>query len=260
MFRDLSLAISVIFLILTLSSVAPQAGQECPRPEFAVAIDIGHTKKTCGGISARGVCEYAFNRRFSTLLYQEFIRRGFSKAFLLNADAHEVSLAWRPETANKRKASLFISIHHDSVQDRYIKSWMYKGKLHFYCDRFKGYSIFYSEKNKRPQKSLEFAFMLGAELRGMGLAPTLHHAEKIKGENRELVDRVRGVYRFDDLVVLKKTAMPAVLFECGLIVNREEELLLTSDGYRRMLASGLVRSVEKFRQRSGLIIKDNRGR
>ena len=39
--------------------------------------------------------------------------------------------------------------------------------------------------------------------------PTFHHAEPIKGENRELVNRDLGIYRFDDLIVLKSAATPA---------------------------------------------------
>jgi hypothetical protein len=50
-----------------------------------------------------------------------------------------------------------------------------------------------------------------------------HHAEPIKGENRELVNPELGIYRFDDLIVLKSAAMPAALLECGVIVNRSEE-------------------------------------
>jgi N-acetylmuramoyl-L-alanine amidase len=43
---------------------------------------------------------------------------------------------------------------------------------------------------------------------------------------RELIDADAGVYRFDQLVVLKMTRMPAVLIEAGSIINRPEELEL----------------------------------
>ena len=45
---------------------------------------------------------------------------------------------------------------------------------------------------------------------------------------RELLDAQAGVYRYDQLIVLKDTRMPAVLLEAGSIVNRDEELLLAT--------------------------------
>ena len=75
-------------------------------------------------------------------------------------------------------------------------------------------------------------------MRGQGLTPTLHHAEPVKGENRELVDPTLGIYRFDDLIVLKSSAMPAALLECGVIVNRMEEAeLLTEERQQKVVAA-----------------------
>ena len=37
---------------------------------------------------------------------------------------------------------------------------------------------------------------------------------------RILVDAEDGVYRYDQLIVLRQTKMPAVLLEAGSIVNR----------------------------------------
>jgi N-acetylmuramoyl-L-alanine amidase. len=43
---------------------------------------------------------------------------------------------------------------------------------------------------------------------------------------RLLVDPEAGVYRYDQLIVLRQTHVPAVLLEAGSIINRNEELLL----------------------------------
>ena len=37
------------------------------------------------------------------------------------------------------------------------------------------------------------------------------------------------MYRYDQLIVLKNTQMPAVLLEAGSIINRDEELLMSSE-------------------------------
>ena len=110
----------------------------------------------------------------------------------------------------------------------------------------KGYSLFVSEKNGDAIGSVRLAHLLGNQLRNACFIPTLHHAEKIPGESRELLDEQLGIYRFDDLVVLKSTRMPAVLFEAGLIVNRHEERLLQSSSYQKRIAVALTNAVVEF--------------
>jgi N-acetylmuramoyl-L-alanine amidase len=63
---------------------------------------------------------------------------------------------------------------------------------------------------------------------------------------RELVDADAGVYRFDELVVLKMTRMPAVLLEAGSIVNRQEELELATPERRAKTSSAIVAAIEDF--------------
>jgi N-acetylmuramoyl-L-alanine amidase len=109
-----------------------------------------------------------------------------------------------------------------------------------YSDRFRGFSVFYSGSGARPQESLRLALRLADALLGLGLAPTLHHAEPIEGEGRPLVDARRGVYRYDALAVLRRAEMPAVLVECGVLVNRDEELALRDPGHQERVARALA--------------------
>jgi len=131
-----------------------------------------------------------------------------------------------------------------------LLSWIYQEKKLLYCDNFNGYSLFYSEKNPKSERSLEFASLLGSELKNNLFVPTLHHAENISGENRKLVDKAKGIYQFNDLVVLKTTKMPAVLIECGIIVNRNEEILLSNPVYQKMIVLSIRNAVEKFCERT----------
>ena len=55
-----------------------------------------------------------------------------------------------------------------------------------------------------------------------------------------------GVYRFDQLVVLKMTRMPAVLIEAGSIINRPEELELGTPERRAKTSAAIVSAVEDF--------------
>jgi N-acetylmuramoyl-L-alanine amidase len=217
-----------------------------------VAIDIGHTESAQGAVSSRGVGEFTFNRNIANLLLQKLGKDGVAQAFII--DSTGMSLAQRTESASLRNANFLISIHHDSVQPAYLSTWTYQGATYRYSDRFHGFSLFISNKNLHPEESLSFARDIGSHLLSAGFTPSLHHAEKIKGENRELVDRKRGIYIFDDLIILKTAAMPAALLECGIIVNRQEETRLTDktvqDELVNAVAAGIEEACKAFDNRS----------
>jgi N-acetylmuramoyl-L-alanine amidase len=211
--------------------------------DFVVAFDIGHTPSKGGAISARGVIEYEFNHRFVTELFVQLQLLGFHSSFIINPQGNQIRLVQRSGEANAQNADLFLSIHHDSVKDRFLKTWEVNGKTQKYCDDFHGYSIFFSNKNAKAVESLAFASKLGHALLKAGFRPTLHHVAQ---ENRPIVDKEKGIYAFDDLVVLKRARMPAVLLECGVIVNRTEEENLNSPVYRKRLADAICRAIQDF--------------
>lgn len=214
--------------------------------KITVAIDIGHTKTNFGAVSSRGVSEYKFNYAIANVLLKKIIVNKNINAFIINPDGEKISLKKRTQVANEKGANLFISLHHDSVQQKYINYWNYKQKKNHYSDKFSGYSIFISNKNRQTEDSYRFAAFLGKELIDYGFIPTLHHAEKIKGENKKLLDSKKGIYEFDDLVVLKTAKMPAILLECGVIVNRKEELLVESDAFKEDMSNAIVNAVLKY--------------
>ena len=222
--------------------------------DFVIALDIGHSPLRGGAISARGVFEYKFNRRFIDELFAQLQSSGFTRSFVINPQGDEISLAHRSVDANEQKADLFLAIHHDSVKDKYLGNWEVNGKTQKYCDDFHGYSIFVSRKNARAAESAEFAIKLGRALLGAGLTPTLHHADQ---EKRPLLDKEKGVYAFDDLVVLKIAKMPAVLLECGVIVNRTEEEKLNDPAYRKRLIGAIVRAIQELAQSASTASKNN---
>jgi N-acetylmuramoyl-L-alanine amidase len=210
---------------------------------FAVAIDIGHSKAQGGAVSARGVFEYEFNRRLGGELLNVLMAAGFSHSFIINPSGADIGLAKRAEIANEAHANIFIAIHHDSVKDRFLEEWTVDGKTEKFCDQFHGYSVFFSRKNAALAESRAFALELGQALLAAGFTPTLHHIEQ---EHRPIVDPIKGVYAFDDLIVLKDAKMPAVLLECGVIVNRVEEEQLNKAEYRNRLAKAIETAIEKL--------------
>ena len=149
--------------------------------------------------------------------------------------------------ANRLSADLFLSIHHDSVPDSFLETWEYEGHEHGFSDRFKGHSIFFSNENVDPDASLMFGQLLGDQLKARGLQYTAHYIEKFMGHRqRLLVDAKVGVYRYDQLIVLRTTQMPAVLLEAGSIINRAEELVMNSPERQSLIGVAVTDAVDGF--------------
>ncbi len=220
----------------------------CQRAKFRVVIDVGHTVAVPGAMSARGVPEYAFNLALARQVKQSLDDAGFGEAVLLiTATAPWRGLFERAARANAMQADLFIAIHHDSVPDNLLQTWQYAGQEEHYNDDYPGYAIFISNDNPERAGSLLFGGFLGRELEARGLQYTPHYTLPLMGHRRrELVDAKAGVYRYDQLIVLRATRMPAVLLEAGSIVNRQEELLLASPERRMLTSAAVVAAVEDF--------------
>ena len=166
-------------------------------------------------------------------------------AFVIEAPGENVALAERTNIARARAAGFLISIHHDSVQPSYLNSWQHDGVERRYSDQFSGFSLFVARRHSNYARNLALARAIGSQLLSEGFHPTLHHAEKIKGESRELIDRERGIYAFDDLIILRTATMPAVLLECGVIVNRDEEKRLQDRAYQSRLVAAVAAAINQ---------------
>jgi N-acetylmuramoyl-L-alanine amidase len=249
----LSIALSQSFSSIAWAQttvVAPgeSKGSKCDRAKFRVILDVGHTAEEPGAISARGVNEYDFNLRLAKQIEQKLVEAGFSKTLLLVTGGRAITgLVQRVAAANKSMANLLLSIHHDSVPDVFLENWDYEGKPSHFSDRFRGHSIFVSYENSSRNTSELFGKLLGKQLKVRGLKYTPHYTEAImRNRRRELLDRDVGVYRFDELYVLRATQMPAVLLEAGSIINRDEELLLNTEEHRALIAAAVLDAVEEF--------------
>jgi N-acetylmuramoyl-L-alanine amidase len=206
-----------------------------------VAIDVGHFLEKPGAMSARGVPEFEYNLRLAREL-EAGLRRAGHKIFLIGDDGLSSDLGKRSPRASGM--DLFISVHHDSVQPRYLSAWEYEGGTHWYAgDPFAGFSLFVSRLNPHTRTSLKCASAVGAALRHAGFKPSRYHADPVLGESRPFADEANGVHYFDNLAVLKTATIPAPLFEAGVIVNRDEELTMRDPAVRQRIVEGIVAGV-----------------
>jgi N-acetylmuramoyl-L-alanine amidase len=220
----------------------------CDPSKFRIALDVGHTAESEGAMSARNVSEFAFNRRLAQRIEKQLKAEGFAETRLLVTEGKaRRSLVKRVAAANDLHANLFLSIHHDSVPDKFLENWEFEGKKSHFSDRFSGYSVFVSRNNPDFKTSLLFAELVAREMKAQGLQYAQQYTQAIMGRYQHpLLNKETGVYSYDKLVVLKSTRMPAVLLEAGSIINRDEELKMDSLERQGIISSGVTAAVKEF--------------
>jgi N-acetylmuramoyl-L-alanine amidase len=222
-------------------ATASTAVSKCDRDKFRIILDIGHTAESYGALSARKVPEFEFNLNLGKRIEEKLKADGFAQTTLLITEGKaRPSLMKRVATANRKGADLFLSIHHDSVPGIYVEKWEFDGRKSIFNDMFGGYSVFVSKLNPHYKESLRFARMVGNQMASKELQFARQYDQWFMGKfQRELLDIEAGVYRYDQLVVLRMTRMPAVLLESGSIINRDEELVMASDEHKNKVAAAV---------------------
>ena len=252
--RPTTAAATIAFLALCAAPAWAQAGKpraaapQCDPAAFRVIVDVGHTPESPGAISARGIEEYTFNLALAKVIDGKLREAGFNRAHLLLANGEAIpSLVRRVAQANAMSADLLVSIHHDSVPEAFKAMWDFGGVQRPYSDRFKGHSIFVSGDNADFQGSLAFAKILGTRMKARGLEYTPHYKESFMGaRRRQVLDAETGVYRYDQLLILRTTRMPSVLLEAGSIIHRDEEVLMGTEEHQLQIAGAVTEAVERF--------------
>jgi N-acetylmuramoyl-L-alanine amidase len=234
------------FLITLMAGIAGCCAVQAEPP--AVAVDVGHTLEAPGAISARGRPEFAFNRDLAAEVVETLKEKGL-RIVPVNFDGRIASLEERP--AQAVGADFFLSIHHDSVGEDFLQHWQWNGQDLTYTEAKRGFAFFVSANNPDPSGSLACASAMGARLRRMGFLPAPQHRWKhiaADGEN--------GVWYYDNLVVLYRTSVRAVLFEAGVIKHREEELELSDVARQALMADGLATGIAACLQVRGKPVRE----
>jgi N-acetylmuramoyl-L-alanine amidase len=203
--------------------------------EPLVAVDVGHGGKDSGAISARGRSEFEFNLDFSRVLAATLRERQLAVREV-NFDGNIGSLAARPLAA--AGSDFFIAIHHDSIGEPWLIDWEWNGRPQTYTEVKRGYGIFVSAQNPDLATSLRCASTIGAMMRRAGFEPSPWHARK-----HLPADADNGVWYYDNLVVLYRTRLPAVLFEAGVIKHRDEELALQDPERQARMADAVTTGI-----------------
>ena len=178
---------------------------------YKICIDNGHGYNTPGKrtpvMPDGGVIrEWEFNHPTAKKLQSVLNSCGLS-AIMVSDTKEDTPLQTRVERANKERADIFISIHYNALNGK----WGEHGGIETYY--FKT-----SSKGKR------LAELVQKEL------------------VRETGRRDRGI-KEGDFYVLRATAMPAILCECGFMDNLEEAKLMLNESYQWKVAEAIGKGI-----------------
>jgi N-acetylmuramoyl-L-alanine amidase len=218
---------------------------ECDAPRFRIVLDVGHSAANYGALSAHGIPEFKFNEHLGEVVLRHLRDAGFTQTRLKVQDGR-VNLKSRARDLDSSHPDLILSLHHDSVQDKFLTHGLIDGVVREYSNKFAGYSLFVSYLSPRHESSVRFARLLGDELKSRNHIFTMHHSEPIAGENRPVVDGNVGVFRYDRLVVLYAVNAPAVLMESAVIVNPDDEANAQKPEYQAEIGDSVVAAVRNY--------------
>ncbi len=192
-----------------------------PAPKITIMVDPGHGGKDKGTYSTK-IPRY--EEKQLTLTISRFLKTyleniGYAVLLTRSSDIF-IDKEKRAEIANNRNATVFVSIHFNSAQNRQAE----------------GVEIFYyraDASNMRSNRSKMLADLVLKRMLLISEAPS------------------RGV-KHGSLAVVRLTQMPAILVECGFLTNANEVKKLKDPGYLKKLAWGIAQGIQDYCQSSAL--------
>lgn len=193
-----------------------------PAANKVVVIDAGHGGFDAGA-SDNGVQEKDINLDVALRL-KEYIEQGGGVAVLTRDEdvstadpsrsgtsAKQSDLSERKKLADTSGADIFVSIHMNKFPQA----------------QYKGAQVFYSPEPEGGKR-------LGEEIQ-QSLKDVLQDG------NERVAKKIDG-----GVFILKNTAIPSVIVECGFLSNPQEAELLQQEGYRQKLAWAVYMGITRY--------------
>jgi len=190
----------------TVKTPVDQPPLPVPKGKILVVIDPGHGGKDSGAPGLGGLLEKDVVLPISTKLARILEQNGVQVVLTRDADFF-VELQGRVDIAKRVNATVFVSIHANSVDNR---------------PDVNGLEVYYYDS-------------------GYGLAETVR--QTILQNISTLNNRGTRKARF---YVLRKNSMPAILVETGYMTGREDNPRLGSSDYQSRMAEGIARGVLNY--------------
>ncbi|MDF1791416.1 MAG: N-acetylmuramoyl-L-alanine amidase [Thalassobaculaceae bacterium] len=243
---------------LSAPRVAPPPAAPAPLPNsdtrMTIVIDAGHGGVDPGAIGQDGVHEKNIVLAAAKALQNALEETGRYKAVLTREGDSFIRLRERIAIARRVNADLFVSLHADSIKD---------GSL-------RGLSVYTLSENASDKEAEALAvsenkadIVAGIDLShqepevtniliDLAQRRTMNYSARLAGYVVHEMDRETKLlgrpHRFAGFAVLKAPDVPSVLVELGFLSNREDNRRLNDPAFRRKVAAGLTRAIDRYFQ------------
>lgn len=194
----------------------PRVNPRRPLEGLKIMLDPGHMPTAPGAVGPLGTKEMDANYAIAEAAAVLLKREGAIPLLTRGTTTDEVPLTDRPKQAVDRGADVFVSLHNNALPD---------GSSPFAKPR--GFTVFYYHPHS------------------LALARAAHaaYARRVPVPDEGL--------QWDNLLVARLSAVPAILIENAFIILPEQESLLNDPAFRAKLAGAIVEGLRDFARAAG---------
>ena len=249
----LSLLAGALACAADAQAAALRARHRTPQPRrHLVAIDPGHGGIDPGTIGASGTYEKQITLATALELAQAIERAGRFQILLTRHRDSFVPLRERVARARAHNAELFLSIHADAFPDAEMRGLSVYTLSDRASDREtaalaareNGADLVGGVNLSRQPREIGQILLDLERRQTMNRSSAL--AQDVVAELGREVTLLEKPHRSAGFAVLTAPDIPSVLVEIGTLSNPAEERLLRQPAYRRRLAQGLLRAIERY--------------
>ncbi|MBP9050367.1 MAG: N-acetylmuramoyl-L-alanine amidase, partial [Alphaproteobacteria bacterium] len=224
-----------------------------PREKPLVIIDPGHGGQDPGAIGATGIYEKTIVLAVGKELARQLENSGKYRVKMTRDSDIFIPLRQRVMIARKHKASLFLSLHADSIRNASITG----ASVYTLSDKASD-----AETEKLAERENKSDLIAGVDLThqeedvaniliDLAARDTMNQSrflaktviDRLDDTGVKVVDRN---HRSAGFAVLKAMDIPSILVEMGYLTNRTEVEKLSSPAHRQKIAKALKASIDRY--------------
>ncbi len=229
--------------------------QSVANVKLTIVIDPGHGGSHPGAVGQKGTLEKDVNLAAAKALATHLAATGRYRPVLTRIDDRKVELERRAKIAREVNADLFISLHADGNNDHTLRG----SSVYTISEEGTKRSI----KEAREQESYkinngdlaDFDPLLGKMLFDVSQDRIKTESTKLAGmilpRVGKVTNLVKNAKRTEDLKVLLRPDVPAVLLEMAFISNKEDEENLINEAWRIKTMGAVALAIDDYFESKG---------